>query len=231
VIPTPRTVDANEVKRLARIPSGPVGCLLPCWNGLTPGISPASDIPAFLAQFGIAYSDSLNGLNEYDRTLHHTQTILPKVNIYYLLIHIDWREKVERISLSYQNFTNIYGEASYLHPKSLIEQLGTPDYAKIFTYKDWGGGIGLNFSEHRLAISYTADIIKSPAGEPLLCLTEAKDDPLIAVSLYDEKHDPSKRFFRPDIYKDQQTQTGLTLAEFISELVIPGRCIPVQLSE
>lgn len=149
----------------------------------------------------------------------------------YLLIHIDWREKVERISLSYQNFPDIYGEASYLHPKSLIELLGPADEAMIFTFKDWGGGIGLNFSEHHLAISYSADIIRSSEGEPLLCLAEANEDPLIAVSLYDKNHDPSERFFRPDIYQDQQVYTGLSLSQFLDELVIPWRCIPIEISE
>jgi hypothetical protein len=231
VIPTPNTLDANEAKRLARIPSGPKGCLPPCWNGLTPEESPASDIPTFLARLGIAYSDSSNGLDEHDHTLHYTSSNLPEVELYYLFMRIHWRDQIESISLNYQYFPDIYGEMSYLHPKNLIELLGPPDYAKIWIYKDWGGGIGLNFSEHHLAVSYSADIIRTSEGEPLLCLVETKEDPRITVLLYDEEHDHEERFFRPDMYQDQEIYTGLLLFDFIAELVIPRRCIPIQLTD
>ncbi|MBE9534300.1 MAG: hypothetical protein IMF03_04805 [Proteobacteria bacterium] len=230
VIPTLGLLDSAAVKRLDTIPSGQEGCTPPCWNGLTPGISPASDIPAFLAQFGITYSEGMTSMSWNDVNLFRTSVSLHDLHTNVMLINLDWEDRVEVIYLWYYHSIDLYGKASFLHPKSLIENVGIPDSAKISIYVTTGFFV-IDFAEQNTVVVYETEVIDTMSGGSELCLMQPKDDPDMQVVFYAESLAPYDLLFWMDDLDDQAVFTGLTLPEFIAEIAIPGRCIPVQIPD
>ncbi len=231
VVPAVQTLDAETINKLAVIPSGLEECFPPCWNGLTPGESPPSDIPGFYAQFGIDYTERYISPDEIDTNLMEISANLYDYGTDVQDIALKWDERIEVIHLLYYGYFDIYGEAFYLHPKTMFEHLGSPDAAKIYIYKDWGWKIGLDFFDHNTALSYSAEIIRAPSGEPLLCIENDKGEVYVEVVFFSESYHPQDWLFDTDYFDDQEIYTDLTLPEFIAELAIPGKCIPVQIPD
>lgn len=133
--------------------------------------------------------------------------------------------------LWYYGNIDLYGEASFLHPKNLIENIGIPDSAKISIHETWGN-LFIVFSEYGTAITYGVEVIENMSGESKLCLVQPKYDPDIQAIFYAESYDPYNFFLYASAeFEDQAFFTGLTLQDFLTELAIPGRCIPVQIPD
>jgi hypothetical protein len=233
VVPTLGILDPSiAIKWLDSIPSGPEGCFPPCWNGLTPGISPASDIPVFLAQFGIDSSDTRSWTDISDSTLKKHSANLDNFDTNLKVMFITSRDRVEDISLFYYFYIDLFGTAAFLHPMSLIDQLGDPDSAKLRIFKSFGG-LGLIYSEYSMAIRYQVDVIQTTSGESKICLMQANQEQEIVVvfSVSDESYNGFRRILDQEVFQAQEAYTGMTLSEFLAELSIPGRCIPVQIPD
>jgi hypothetical protein len=223
-------VDIQTLNKVVAIPSGPEGCLPPCWNGLTPGESSPFKMPLFFARFGRAFNDAMPSKARGDNNLLEVDFGFTTTKHKLYSIRIFWEDRIEAIDLYYTKWLDLYGETSFLHPKAMIENVGLPESAKLLFYTETSGTLILDVANKNTTIIYEVEV-KITGGESRLCMMQPEDDPDIQVIFYAESFDPDYFVFEADEYEDQAIFTGLTLPDFLTELAIVGRCIPVQFPE
>ena len=231
--PTPSSLDKEAAGDLQRVPSDIEGCSPPCWNGLTPGRSLASQVPVFFAYLGFESADLPNIEMIPAKELTGTYSFFRQFqgDTGLDVIEVMWAEYVEFIQLSYYRHPNLLGEEEFLHPVSLIANLGNPDSSQIYLEQNTRYLVYLDFSDKNTAILFEG-YLTGNINDPLeICLSDTED---VGVKLrfYSDTSKPFSPHWlgsNADQLVEQTQYTGLDSSSFISLLIDKQECIPVSL--
>ena len=227
-----------EIRDLVMLREGP-DCVLPCWNGLTPGKSNTNDIPAFFARLGVdattleVYESRNPGESEPSRFVG---TGPPPGGVAFQLglvsIDVGWDPsdgKSQQIWLDYVDAPPGFDA------RSLLAKLGTPDkvliswvggevgpvYQVVLTFPAKGTGIRMDafpLDPSRLCLT-SEELNAPPVDGPLVILLEAGADPLPVIESVT---------FQPEQLEDSRAYTGLSQQEFIDALSTGDGCVPLE---
>jgi hypothetical protein len=236
-MPTPSSLDATSAFRMLKVPSELIRCEPPCWNELTPGSSPASEIPAFYARLGMTFimentsDERLPGMR-----FAQIDALSPDLGIYQDLnnfyVGVLWSDVVELIQLQYSDVRTLESNLSFLHPSALISSLGRPDSARVGLWADTYYLLHLSFSDKNISVVYfnlaTGGTAFTENIEQLkMCFVES-ELPIIQIFFYSDSFDPnsslSVALYTDETFTSVEEVTGLNLDELISDLSVPGRC-------
>ena len=204
----------------------PTACSPPCWNGLRPGLSHASDVQAFFARLGIDVSheqpfvdtDGSRLQSDWFRAYPRPVGQAP------LAVSVRWvNDTVVLVSLSWES-----GPPDLATPRSLANSLGAPD--RILLNVKGGEGIG-----YEVAFDYptlgTAILVSGRAtlppslDEPALACLTPQERPYSTVILY--SGDLLDLIYGGALLSDWPSRVGMTTEGLFSWLVSDEICAPL----
>jgi hypothetical protein len=141
-----------------------------------------------------------------------------------------WDERAIAIHLWYSKHLDLLGEASYLHPKAIMENVGIPSAAYIEVAHETFGFLMLEIPDKNTAVVYEVDFRDFADGSQL-CMLRPEDEPDIYVYFSADSMDATEFYARRSDMEPQDVFTGVPLQDFLTELAVPGRCIPIQLPD
>jgi hypothetical protein len=244
VTPTPRFMFLPTVTSVARLSDLETrhlvmlrespDCVLPCWNGLTPGKSNTSDIAAFFARLGVdaatlaVYEPRNSGESEPSRFVGSGP---PPGGVAFQLgldsVAVGWDPsdgKPLEIWLDYVSAPPGFDA------RSLLSGLGTPEtvlmslvggevgpvYQVVFTFPAEGLGVRMEaFPPDPSRLCLTNEELNAAGNGPLVILLEAGADPLPLIEEATSQTVP---------LEDPRPYTGLSQEEFVHALTAGDGC-------
>jgi len=207
-------------------------CGFPCWNGLTPGHSGTSEIPAFLARLGIDPASLQETDGRLPQAPHPSREVAALIDYdsvasdYGLSdVSVFWDPtdgKVEAIFFDYDK------PPSAFNVRSLFTNMGRPE--EVLMQRAGQGGYRLVFAFPQKGALVMVSAM--PREWPQLCLTNDEfSDPILAgpaVVLFEPAGDPL-RFAEwiaiPEELADTSVFAGLSQQEFVDALSSSNGCV------
>lgn len=226
-VPTvPPTLSAEQAREMSKLLGAPRECTIPCWNGLTPGLSRPDEITGFIARLGIDPSskEPLVAPDGSNVIVVDFPDSHPGVSLW--SVAVAWDEEVVRaIQLLYAPLR----VSDFLKLSELFDVLGLPEDVELAV----AGGEGpplftllMRYIPYRMAIAIHGFTKLDP--DPRICL-EAEGPYDIAVFLYaDGFEDYRPAVILYDDLKSPSFYSGIDDRLFLTLLSDRGQCIPVK---
>jgi hypothetical protein len=237
-LPTPADVPVltqSELRDLLAFRSDPA-CMLPCWNGVTPGSSKTTDIATFFAKLGIrrAYLDPI------DTRLPEAAVWTRSVGVAITaessavgaitadlgldVVSVYWNPKDGRVQAMWISYS---GPPPQFDVRSLFSTLGRPDNALM----DYAGGGGYRTVLAFTSIGALVRMDATPQETARLCLSndELEGPEMILLA---PGRDPLQ-FAEwitgiPEYLEDQREFTDLSLEEYLEALSGADGCVTLR---
>jgi len=227
-----QNLDLEEAKQKMDFLSGSSNCDLPCFNGLTPGISSVWDIQGFFARLGFdSEKDRIVDDNGYlvskdDQEFWILEPIQGVVysQVPYLLtsnfhyrpfLSVEWNEViVTTIELGYLPYR------SWISIPRFYEQLGKPDTIKIVG--DGGEGnivafyLQLYFSAYKTSVEY---VIRSTDFTDVCLYSDAPADARVTIG------QPSYQYFDLEL-TNWHEMNGMDFDNLVNKVGTGDFCLP-----
>jgi hypothetical protein len=221
------TLSSSEALKIANILDQAGSCVLPCWNGLTPGISQIDDLPEFFSRLGYAIQDEIpydsgdGGFSIGGRIMGYPippAKTPPVVNVF-------WRDStVEAIYFSWGWVPDSYDLGSIKttlgYPDEIfdvIEGQGRAFYQIILDFKDNHTGIILSGKA-------TTNQVEDDYWSSEVCLIP-EEDPSLLIVLYSEGIDLTDLlYYEPPLF-NWNMELGIQESELFDRLS-KGVCVP-----
>lgn len=196
---TPRpvvTLTKDEARGISNVLEGTTSCKLPCWLGLTPGVSTFSDIHNFVATLGIDFREE-----EYDKLGGWIGFFIPnskndQIAVGKTSVDIYWENGIVNSVVIYLDEI-----PKFLSVDEQLEQLGYPDSIYIHApYTDWMGFI-LEYRKYGLIFALDS----KTSSQATICLGDSLKKDLTLV-LYNPEN-PVNIYDQPNLFGELVWET------------------------
>jgi hypothetical protein len=213
-------LSAEEAARIGDFLTMDQTCRLPCWNGVTPGISGAGELQGFFARLGIDMKnlvpqvfddDSLYMYTEFDSYPYGHKNLTPWVFMY-------WEDGIVKVIMIDGLDYSVFNMGRY------AETLGIPDQIDYQVRNGGGYYLRLQYREYQTFITISG---KTIMGESI-CLPD-KDSPWMKVDLFAREPEWEEMVLNMygDYWVQWESKLNLTTEEIFDKLQEPGICMPV----
>lgn len=204
-------------ERMPRIDvlSGGMGCELPCWLGLTPGVSLFDDISPFAAKLGLEFHENLYQKVDGTAILDLTDSDNNK-NEKTISVYINWKKGIVSSIIIQQHFLN--ENSAFLRIERLQNQAGFPDQIYLWgPYGKWMGFI-LGYSKEGFIFALNSATTK----QATICLGDSLKEKELIIELYDPKQQvdvgSQNNLFGDFVWKTQ-ADSGYSAKEILDRIV------------
>ncbi len=195
--------------------SGGMGCELPCWLGLTPGVSPFDDISPFAAKLGLEFHENLYQKVDGTAILDITDSDNNK-NEKAISVYINWKKGIVSSIIIQQHFLN--DNSAFLRVERLQNQVGSPD--QIYLWGPYGKWMGFILDYSREGFIFALNSVTTK--QATICLGDSLKEKELIIELYDPKQQvdvgSQVNLFGDFVWKTQ-ADSGYSVNEILDRIV------------
>lgn len=211
------TLTKDEAKSIINVLEGAPSCKLPCWLGLTPGVSTFSDIQGFAAKLGMYFFEDRYNQEEDMALFHVTNSENYKENPSNMegnptSVEVYWQDGVIKSIVILPNEV-----PTFLRVEQQRRSLGDPE--QIFLTGPYNGVMGFILDYHTHGFVFSLSSVTSK--QATICLDDTLNKKII-LELYDPD-DPVNILNQVNLFGDlvwpTQPDPGFSTHEIMDRIV------------
>ena len=209
------TLNLEQSQLAENFIQGAEDCQLPCWHGITPGVSIPSTVPYFFEKLGVSYDLERVRESSSGDSFIYVKYYPDYADASILWLEVYWNETtVSSIYLlavpGYEDFLDVY---------KVIDQLGPPEVLELGFTLNHGPNpeysILMIYEEERIAFSFEGFTRHTQNGVLQMCLTS-----IVQAWIYTDGEEPyhQYRLFERADYWGDMSKYEITEAEFLDSI-------------